>query len=228
MISELAVVIPARDEEQLIATCLDSVIAARRRAEVKVSIVVVADGCTDATADIARRYGGVEVIELAPSNVGTARSAGVRAAIAASRVEPTAMWIANTDADSAVPVNWLSEQLVLAETGFDVMIGTVRPRFGDLTAEQLAAWSATHVPGRPNGHVHGANLGIRASAYLAAGGFEAVAEHEDIDLVERLSGFALVATDRCEVITSGRRFGRTPGGYARYLREEMSQRAALR
>lgn len=103
------------------------------------------------------------------------------------------------------------------------MIGTVRPEFADLTPEQCELWLKTHTPGFPNGHVHGANLGVRADVYLAAGGFAPLAESEDNDLVDRLagSGARLLAADSCEVLTSGRRFGRTPGGYAGYLRDQL-------
>ena len=156
-------------------------------------------------------------MELESSNVGTARAAGSRRALRLG-----ADWLANTDADSVVPANWLEVQRALADDGADVVIGTVRPDFDDLTERQQAAWLAGHVPGRPNGHVHGANLGIRASAYVAAGGYHPLPEHEDVDLVARLSRHGrTVASDAAEVITSGRTFGRTPGGYARYLREEL-------
>ena len=131
-------------------------------------------------------------------------------------------WLANTDADSVVPANWLEVQRAFADAGAAVVIGTVRPDFDDLTEMQRVAWLAGHIPGRPNGHVHGANLGIRASAYLAAGGYHPLPEHEDADLVARLSRQGpIVASDAAEVITSGRTFGRTPGGYARYLREDL-------
>ena len=57
------------------------------------------------------------------------------------------------------------------------------------------------------------------AAFEAAGGFPAVAEHEDVRLVEglRASGVRIVASDRTQVLTSGRHVGRTPGGYAAYL-----------
>jgi hypothetical protein len=77
------------------------------------------------------------------------------------------------------------------------------------------------VPGRPNGHVHGANLGVRADAYLRAGGFATLPEHEDVDLVARLRADPRVdvrPSDAADVLTSGRTTGRTPGGYAGYLR----------
>lgn len=225
MIRHVGVVIPARDEEALIARCLTAVAEAVRAVDVTVSVVVVADGCLDRTAEIARGFPGVRVLEIESSNVGAAREAGARAA-----VELGAEWLANTDADSVVPPNWLVEQLALAAVGADIVVGTVRPDFSELTAAQIEAWQASHTPGEPNGHVHGANLGVRTASYLAAGGYRALPEHEDVDLVDRLSEVgSVVASDAGEVITSARLFGRTPGGYARYLREEMfAARQALR
>lgn len=217
MIDHIRVVIPARDEEKLIGRCLASVARAAARTIVPVAVTVVADGCLDRTAAIARSFRGVRVIELDSSNVGSSRRAG------ALGLSGVTQWIANTDADSTVPADWLTGQLALANAGWDVVVGTVRPDFGDLRPEQVAAWHATHRPGEPNGHVHGANLGVRASAYAAVGGYRALPEHEDVDLVERLGEFRMVATDEGEVTTSGRPVGRTPGGYARYLREGLLQ-----
>jgi len=212
----VAVVIPARDEADLIARCLASIGAAR--------IIVVADSCVDNTAQIARSR-GAEVIEISDANVGLARAVGCEAALRHPEVD----WIACTDADSVVPSNWIDEQLRLAAMGADVVVGTVRPDFADLTALQTRAWVATHQPGVANGHVHGANLGIRASAYLAVGGFPPVSEHEDNDLVDRLAsaGFTITPTAAIDVLTSGRTFGRTPGGYARYLRDDLIGSAEL-
>ena len=217
MKQRIGVVIPARDEEELVGRCLAAVIRSARHVPVPVDVIVVADGCLDRTTAVARSFRGVRVIELESSNVGTARAAGARAALARG-----AHWLANTDADSVVPPNWLAHQFALAEAGWDVMIGTVRPDFAELEPAQREAWLATHRRGEPNGHVHGANLGVRASAYRAAGGYGELPEHEDVDLVERLSGFRAIASDEAEVVTSARRFGRTPGGYARFLREELA------
>jgi len=134
-----------------------------------------------------------------------------------------AVWLACTDADSVVPVGWIDDQLDRAAAGADVVIGTVRPDFADLSPRQIAAWTGRHTPGRPNGHVHGANLGVRASSYRAVGGFAPVDLHEDNDLVDRLraAGATLVASDVGEVLTSGRRDGRTSGGYAGYLAVDL-------
>jgi len=232
-VRDIVVVIPARDEEALVARCLESVLAAvrylrSRRPAVRVSVVLVADNCTDATSRIARDFDDVTVVDIDAANVGVARATGVRTALAATPAAADTVWIANTDADSVVPRRWLVEHLHHAQRGAQLVIGTVRPEFADLSPEQVRAWRASHTPAA-NGHVHGANLGIRADVYLVAGGFDPVSEHEDVELVRRctLAGAPAVATARCEVVTSGRQVGRTPGGYARYLSADLLADPAL-
>ncbi len=82
-------------------------------------------------------------------------------------------------------------------------------------------WLELHPFREDHQHIYGANLGIRASAYLTAGGFPALRAHEDRVLVERLRrhGFAVTATDTIRVLTSGgRTHARAPEGFAAYLR----------
>ncbi len=217
----VAVVIPARDEAELIGRCLRSVLMARRLGAPDAAVIVVADGCLDNTVQIARSFNNIVVLEIESSNVGAARAAG-----AAFALDRGADWLANTDADSVVPPNWLHVQRQLAAAGRDLIIGTVRPDFRDLDLAQRAAWEHTHERGRPNGHVHGANLGVRSNLYRTVGGYRALPEHEDNDLVDRLmrAGAVLEATDANEVVTSGRKVGRTPGGYARFLRDDLLAR----
>ncbi|WP_248242776.1 glycosyltransferase [Microbacterium kunmingense] len=224
----VAVVVPVHDEEELLPGCLASIAAAREvaeRAGVRVEAVAVLDACTDRSAAIARDF-GVPTIEVAAARVGAARRAGVVEALRRLRaLDPAEVWIANTDADSVVPANWLSHQVTLMRAGSDVVLGTVRPDFADLAPAHVAYWRATHHRGRPNGNTHGANLGVRASVYLAAGGFTEVPEHEDVRLVQaaRALGAAITASDAAEVVTSGRYEGRTPGGYAAFVRATAAQ-----
>ncbi|MDP9028032.1 MAG: glycosyltransferase family 2 protein [Actinomycetota bacterium] len=218
MIRRVGVVIPARDEAERIDACLDAVrLAAAEMPGVIVQIIVVADGCVDDTAARASRYPEATVLETEGSNVGGARRHG-----AAFAIMHGCQWIANTDADSLVPFDWLRVQLELANLGADAVVGTVRPNFHELTEAQQEAWTRSHDRGQAIGHVHGANLGIRSTAYIRSGGFTAMPEHEDADLVDRLRRhYPVVATSRGEVTTSGRPVGRTAGGYARYLREDL-------
>jgi glycosyltransferase involved in cell wall biosynthesis len=56
-----AVIIPAHNEESVIARTLDGLVPLLSSPEV--DVIVVCNGCNDATAEIARRYPGVRVLE---------------------------------------------------------------------------------------------------------------------------------------------------------------------
>ncbi|GAB3603921.1 glycosyltransferase family 2 protein [Microbacterium aureliae] len=218
-------VVPAHDEEVLLGRCLTALDAAIARAErrgIRCLVRVVLDACADGTALVAARH-GVPVVDVTHASVGRARAAGIADALAeAGGAE--GVWIANTDADSAVPPHWITAQLDAAAAGADVYLGTVRPDFAELPAVYERHWRATHVRGRPAGNVHGASLGIRGEVYDAVGGFAGLREHEDVDLVTRAraAGARAVAGDAAEVLTSGRIVGRTPGGYAGFVRQQAA------
>ncbi|MBD5784784.1 glycosyltransferase [Cellulosimicrobium terreum] len=227
-VEAVAVVVPAHDEDELLPACLASVERAVRalhdaRPDLLVATLVVLDGCTDASADVVRAA-AVPALSTDHVGVGGARRAGVEAVLDLLPETPAdRTWLACTDADSVVPDHWLTHHVRLADDGADVVVGTVRPRLDELSPDRAAAWRSRHVPGQANGHVHGANLGVRRSTYDAAGGFATVAEHEDVGLVHaaRLAGARVVADAQAEVLTSARLVGRTPGGYARHLREDL-------
>jgi hypothetical protein len=74
-------------------------------------------------------------------------------------------------------------------------------------------------------HVHGANLGFRAAAYLTAGGFPAAATAEDHALVTALeaTGSRILRTRAVTVRTSARPRARAPHGFSHYLTEIAGQ-----
>ncbi|WP_235565157.1 glycosyltransferase [Arthrobacter sp. Soil764] len=238
-IQHVAVVIPAHNEEQHLEDALGAVRVAADRVRgewpgVGVQIVLVLDRCTDSSAAVAAAVAGEDprclVLPLSFRSVGKSRRAGVRAALknatesmcdgeAAAIVPMRHVWVANTDADSCVPENWLVRQLELAAGGADAVLGSVEPDGYGMHHQLLARWHARHLPTENHPHVYGANLGVRASSYVAAGGFPGVDFDEDRGLVDRLrsSGARLVATDTVRVITSGRTVGRAPRGFAAYL-----------
>lgn len=213
------VVVPARNEEDHISTCLSRIGSAidRLRAErpaTSAAVTVVLDSCHDRTAELAadaHRVAG----EF--GSVGAARNAGIRAALARVPAPADAVWLANTDADSQVPADWLVAQATLADDGADAVIGTVIP--DGLDPDTARRWRDRQSLSEGHPHVHGANLGIRAATYLAAGGFGNAALHEDRDLVDRVRALTprWVATHRISVVTSARLTSRVDGGFASYL-----------
>lgn len=221
----VGVVIPARNEEQLLPRCLAAVSAAvaelkGRVAPAEVSVAVVLDSCTDGSARAAtqagRRLGlDLHLLQTDSGSVGAARAAGTAAMLGLG-----AQWIAVTDADTVVPADWLIIQRGFAEAGYELVLGTVVPDAADLSAEHLARWHAEHRLTEGHPHIHGANMAFSARAYAAAGGFEALHVHEDVQLVARIrgAGAGWIATDRMRAVTSGRLDGRAPGGFSGYLR----------
>ncbi|QIM21880.1 glycosyltransferase [Phycicoccus sp. HDW14] len=224
-VAHVVVAVPARDEEELLGPCLDSVVAAVARLrsvrpDVGATVVVALDRCVDGSARAADRP-GVESVAVDLGAVGPARRAAVEVGLdraLAAGATTAGTWLAGTDADCVVPEGWLLRQLALADDGADLVVGTVVP--DDLVDPRvLRAWRARHALHEGHRHVHGANLGVRADAYLAVGGFPPLPVHEDVALVEavRATGRRWVATDRARVRTSARTTSRVDGGFASYL-----------
>jgi GT2 family glycosyltransferase len=224
LIRRLAVIVPAANEEQHIASCLASIGAARahlsrRRADgVQVQVFVVLDGCRDQTATIVGRFPGVRSVVIGAGRVGAARHAGALAAIGGG---PPAreVWLANTDADCAVPHDWLTFMVAESRRDTRVVLGTVLPGPG-LPAGLKKAWLSRHHLRENHPHVHGANFGIRADTYLTLGGWQPLALGEDVDLAGRAAAaghLRIVRTASIPVVTSSRTAARAPGGFASYL-----------
>lgn len=218
-------VVPARDEAALVTRCVQSVRAAVAALPVSVVtyVVVVADACVDATADVARRAlasSAATVVRCDAANVGMARRVGVDQALRALAPHPSARtWIAMTDADSHVPSDWLSRQLTAAVSGWHAVVGTIavddwQGRHPG-TAGRLMQYQSER---RRKGHrpVHGANLGVRADALRSVGGVPGRALSEDAALVSALDRLELsvLPVDDLVVRTSARRSPRAPGGFS--------------
>ncbi len=224
VISTVGVVVPARNEQADIARCLDAVDVAVTHLRndsadpPDVRVVIVLDSCTDGTAALADRP-GVELVAVDAGCVGTARAAGA-ALLLAGAVRPEQIWLANTDADSTVPSDWLLSMVSAARRVADVVLGTVVPGTG-LDHVALRAWHDRHDLRAGHGHVHGANFGIRGDVYTALGGWPALCTGEDRYLAARALAHPsvhVVRTASIPVHTSSRLIGRAPDGFARYLR----------
>jgi len=222
VIQAAGIVVPAHDEEALLPACLAALRQAAGAVGIPVHVLVVADACNDRTTGIARAS-GARVISIRARNVGAARAAGMTELLRiTASCDRAATWLATTDADTVVPPGWLRRQLEYANAGWDVVLGTVI----------VADWDEhpPHVPDAfekhyafgagPHPHVHGANLGIRASAYRAAGGFPPLHTAEDHALLAAATeaGRPVLQAGDIAVETSARRQARAPRGFSHLLR----------
>jgi hypothetical protein len=240
-IPAVGVVVPARDEEGLLGASLRAIVVAARpllAAGHPTSLVVVLDHCADGSAavtDAVRLRAAAEdpllgfsVMAVDASNVGRARRAGAERFLDdLGAVDPSRVWLANTDADSRVPATWLTHQVDQHRRGFEGWAGTVvvddwAGRPSSLATSFAHRYRLDRLE-RP--HVHGTNLGVRGDAYLRAGGHPEIPTGEDHGLWQALlaAGANVVHDLTCPVVTSSRRQARAPLGFAHALDEMVME-----
>jgi glycosyltransferase involved in cell wall biosynthesis len=211
----IGVIVPAHNEAHAIGRCLASIAVAAAHPGLRcepVRVVVALDACSDATAAVCAEHGALTVVVDAQC-VGTARAAAASHALARG-----ARWIACTDADTAVPPDWLWRQ---SRCGADAFCGVVEVAdWLDYPEGVRRAFSEREIVQDGHRHIHGANLGMSAAAYLAVGGFKALRTGEDVALVEALAGNGahIAWLARPAVVTSARRTARAPHGFSGFLR----------
>jgi glycosyltransferase involved in cell wall biosynthesis len=221
----VAVIIPAHDEQELLGACLDALEPAVRHAReaglLRVLTIVIADACTDSTRATARARATV-CLTANGRNVGAARALGTAHALAELAREghdPAQVYLLHTDADTLVPTDWITRH-VRAATRHDAVLGPVEVRDWTGRAEDCADRFAHAAALEPDeDRVHGANLGVRADAYLRVGGFPALPVAEDRAIVEtlRTAGESVVFHGDLAVCTSARVSRRVHGGFSDYL-----------
>jgi glycosyltransferase involved in cell wall biosynthesis len=101
----ISFVVPAYNEEALIASCLEAILAEIVRAKCRAEIIVVNNNSTDRTREIAASFPGVHIVDETQRGLVRARRAGCLAA--------SGRLIANIDADTILPPGWIDT--VLAE-----------------------------------------------------------------------------------------------------------------
>ena len=229
MIRAVGVVIPAQNEAELIGHSLRHlrVALAGLPERIERAVCVVADRCVDDTARIARAafagWGNARVVpNHRAATIGEVRHLGVtRLTTMLNGHQPAQTLLLSTDADTTVGPGWALAHLRLAERGWHAVAG-VAELAQPLPAVVAARYTAVrhHARARDgHGNVHGANLGFRADAYTAIGGFGPLASGEDQDLWRRLgaAGFRLTCANEPVVHTSARQRGRADAGVAELL-----------
>jgi glycosyltransferase involved in cell wall biosynthesis len=180
----ISVVVPALNEEKYIKQCLSSLLSQSYPRELY-EIIVVDNGSTDRTSEIARGF-GVKVVYEPKRGVSRARHRGAQ--------EARGEIIAGTDADGIAPGTWLEE--IARAFRSDDTLGALTGPIALHDGTRLQCWWAKHVyngvtrlchtVGR--GVINGNNFAVRTRDYWRVGGFDtSLLSAEDMDLGVRLS-----------------------------------------
>ena len=204
--TDVVVVVPARDEEAGICATLRSVCAsldeARARGLVDEAVVeVTAHRCLDTTEARARavlrgRPEGRVVRDDRPTSVGQVRDEAARRGLAALPGPASRTWVLSTDADTHVGTAWVGEILREAARTSALAVVGLAPldawhggeegagAYADLLAAKMRTEDRDAL--HQHDHVYGANLAVRADAYLDVGGFPHAVHGEDRALLDAL------------------------------------------
>jgi glycosyltransferase involved in cell wall biosynthesis len=199
----ISFVVPAHNEESLIAHTLVSIHAAARGSAGPYEIVVVDDASTDGTAGLARRH-GARVVSVTCRQIGAARNAGARAARGDIFIF--------VDADTSVPAGTLRASLDALQSGAVgggamLRLDGAIPWHGRLLAALVSSGM------RLGGLAAGCYLFCTREAFQAAGGFdERLFATEEIALSRALRRHGRLVIVRERVLTSGRKL-RTHSGW---------------
>ncbi len=201
----VSVVIPAHNEEQALAYCLQGL--ATQKTQHEVTVIIVDNASTDKTSKVASAWQdrlNLKIITEPRLGRGAARKAGF--SIARTDI------ILSTDADSVVPTDWV-EVLVNAITMAPKVIASTSPSY---ITDGSKITNATMAIGMPfslrmyrllMGHymVTGGTFAVRRSAYIKAGGFDAEQDMlDDVDLSFRLAKIGeIVYLPKLRVKTEG-------------------------
>ena len=191
-VPEVSIIVPARNEEASLGDCLQSLTA---QTGVGFEIIVVDDGSTDCTRQIAESFPGVRVISPGPLPPGwTGKNNAVIAGANVARAE----WLLFTDADTVHLPGSLARALaeakrenadLLSYSPYQVVVSLPeRVVMPVVFAELAAEYPPAKVRDQSSGIVaaNGQYILARQSAYTVAGGHGAVAREilEDVALAK--------------------------------------------
>lgn len=215
---KIGIVIPAHNEALTIGDCLTSIQTAIAQLPQGVDAypLVILDHCSDDTEAIVKAL-KVDYLSCNYRCVGRVRDFGLRHAI-----NNGATWLCCTDADSIVAPDWLAQQVNHLQQPTDMICGVVSVADSDwahLSPQTREAYLDHYQDMMGHRHIHGANLSFSSHAYLAAGGFEHMPCHEDVNLVKKFEaqGHAITWSNRVRVTTSSRLEARASEGFAAFL-----------
>ena len=204
----LSVIIPAYNEERYLTACLEAALAelAATAARGPFEIIVVDNGSTDRTAELAGGFPGVRIVAEPHKGLTTARQRGLQEARGAI--------LAYVDADTRMPRGWIGRILDAFNANDQVVCVSGPYVYYDVTFGKAAFvrlyWRLIAAPAyRLAGYMAvGGNFAARAAALASIRGFDTTIPFygEDTDIARRLARVGWVVFDRDLIMpTSARR-----------------------
>ncbi|MBI2004798.1 glycosyltransferase family 2 protein [Patescibacteria group bacterium] len=208
---KLSFVIPAYNEEALIARCLESVGRELARGSYDAEIIVINNASTDRTKEIVLSFPGVKVVDEPKKGLVQARHTGHSAAV--GELE------AHIDADTQLPLGWVDTVLDVFENNPHLVALSGPYIYKDLSLPKRALvklfyavgylfYFVAHYVLHLGAMLQGGNYVVRREALDTIGGFDTrIAFYgEDTDIAKRLGQVGEVRwTWKLPMYTSGRR-----------------------
>jgi glucosyl-3-phosphoglycerate synthase len=236
---KVSVVVPARNEEALIGSCLEALAEQVDISPEDYEVLLVLDRCTDATGARAREIAdthprfSLHFLSGPGKGSGHARLMGMELASARLlSLGGTKGLIASTDADTVVAPDWLAAQLRAVSRGALAIGGRIELAEGSLP-ESIFRWHAERGRRRHESllsepeqlgktehwQFSGASLALVAEVYREIGGLEprVALEDEHLEYVLRQHGVPIERLTSVRVTTSARLQGRAKQGLAHDL-----------
>ncbi len=222
---KLSIIIPAYNEESRIGDCLRSIQAEISRTTCDTEVIVVNNASTDGTKKVIESFANVTVIDELRKGIVFARATGFDL----SRGDI----IANIDADTRMPIGWISkverefskDNDLVALSGpfiyYDLSVGS-RTLIKIFYAFGFVSHLFNQHVLKVGAMLQGGNFVVRRDALLQIDGYDTTIEFygEDTDIARRISRVGKVKwTFALPMYTSGRRLReegiiRTGGKYA--------------
>jgi glycosyltransferase involved in cell wall biosynthesis len=202
---DVSIVIPAFNEESCLFACLSAIGAQVTKHQIEV--IVVDNGSTDRTREIAQQH-GVVVVEEPAKGVGSARKAGTEHA--------RGMYVLHIDADTQLPVSFVEDAVARFQADSSLVCLGGQMVWYDAGAcanmvRGVLFWllvPLVRVISRGALGPMGNNMMFLRSTYLLCNGFDqSLRFGEDADLTRQLRAHGRVTLDRSLTCpTSSRRY----------------------
>jgi len=193
---KIAVIIPARNEEEKIASCLQSILANGYPKDFY-EIIVVDDHSTDSTVEIVSRF-PVKIIRLS-DHISTKINSYKKKAIECAISNTDAEIVICTDADTICTPHWIQTIVSFMKQNNSVFVSmpvrynngnSALALFQELDFMTLQGITGAAVYNQMHSMSNGANLAYLRSAYLEVGGFDGIQEiasGDDMLLMEKMA-----------------------------------------